>query len=122
MQRPLNPAAHSRPAFSLVELMIVIVIIGLLVGILIPVLSKAYKTALASADSALLAQISMGCEAYQQAFHEYPNSTWVADVLRPPATLCCGAAGLAAATIPQRKPVTRLYPCSDAALQRSTQP
>lgn len=56
--------------------MIVIIIISLLVAILIPVLNGAYRTAMKSADSALIAQIAMGCEAYNQAFCEYPPSRW----------------------------------------------
>jgi type II secretory pathway pseudopilin PulG len=76
MQRPLNRTARCRPAFSIVELMIVVLVIALLAGILTPVLSKAYKTSLASADAALIAQISMGLEMYNQAFYVYPSSAW----------------------------------------------
>jgi prepilin-type N-terminal cleavage/methylation domain-containing protein len=77
MPRIRSRTARSQPAFTLVELMIVCVVIALLLGILVPVLSRAYNTALTTADSALLHQISMGCETYQQAFHAYPSSAWV---------------------------------------------
>lgn len=77
MPRTRRRTARSQPAFTLVELMVAILIVALLIGILMPVLSRAYNTALATADSALLHQISMGLETYQQAFHAYPSSTWV---------------------------------------------
>jgi prepilin-type N-terminal cleavage/methylation domain-containing protein len=67
---------HCRCAFTLVELMIVIIIICLLVALLMPVLNGAYKLSLKTADAALIDQISMGCEAYHQVFHEYPPSLW----------------------------------------------
>jgi prepilin-type N-terminal cleavage/methylation domain-containing protein len=84
MPRIRSRTARSQPAFTLVELMIVCVVIALLLGILVPVLSRAYNTALTTADSALIHQISMGCETYQQAFHAYPVSAWYNTPWPPP--------------------------------------
>ena len=72
MPRIRSRMAHRQPAFSLVELMIVFLVIALLIGILVPVLSKAYKTALATADTALIHQIAMGAQTYHLAFNAYP--------------------------------------------------
>jgi len=66
-----------RRALTLAELLVVITIIVLLVAILMPALNKAYTTALRSADAALIHQLAMACEAYQQVFYEYPPSKWV---------------------------------------------
>jgi prepilin-type N-terminal cleavage/methylation domain-containing protein len=75
-QRRTNRAARGLPGFSAVELMIVILIIALLASILVPVLSRAYKTAMATADAALLHQIATGLDMYHQAFFDYPSSTF----------------------------------------------
>lgn len=75
--QPENRTVRTRNAFTLVELLVVIVIIALLAALLMPVLNGAYRTAMKSADAALINQISMGCEAYNQVFHEYPPSQWL---------------------------------------------
>jgi len=75
-RRQENRAAGGLPGFTAVELMIVVLIIALLVSILVPVLSKAYKTAMVMADSALLHQIATGLDMYHQAFSDYPSSTF----------------------------------------------
>ncbi len=77
MARVHKRTAPARPAFSIVELMVVIGIIFLLISILVPALRGAYRAALVVADDSLIHQISMGCEAYHQDFHEYPLSASV---------------------------------------------
>lgn len=74
--RPTSQIRAARPAFTLVELLVVIAIIALLAAVLLPVLGRAYRLAKSSADAALIHQIAMGCEAYNQVFKQYPPSTW----------------------------------------------
>ncbi len=86
-------------AFTLVELMVVVVIILLLVGLLMPVLNRARLSALSAADAGLINQIAMGCESYNEVFHEYPASAWApavtsTDVAWPPPPIVGTGIGL----------------------------
>jgi len=77
MRQHLSSRAGSRrPGFTLAELLVAITIVILLVALLLPALNRAYRSALRSADSALIHQLAMACEAYHQVFYEYPPSAW----------------------------------------------
>ena len=63
----------SRSAFTLVELMVVILIIGILVGILIPVVGSVRRKAQAAATLAQINAIRGAIEAYQGTYNAYPG-------------------------------------------------
>src|SRR3954468_7672349 len=61
------------PAFTLVELMVVVLIIGVLIGILIPVVTTIKKKAQAADSMAQLNALRGAIEAYQQTYGAYPG-------------------------------------------------
>ena len=61
------------PAFTLVELMVVILIIGVLVSILIPVVTSIRKKGYAAATLAQLNALRGAIEAYQGTYNAYPG-------------------------------------------------
>src|SRR5258706_13896938 len=72
--RPLSLVPRSsRSAFTLVELMVVILIIGILVGILIPVVGSVRRRAQAAATLAQINAIRGAIEAYQGTYNAYPG-------------------------------------------------
>ena len=71
IQRLGPPTA--RPAFSLVELLVVIGIIALLAGILFPTISKIRLSAQEADSKSMLNQIDQACLSYYQDFKAYPG-------------------------------------------------
>jgi prepilin-type N-terminal cleavage/methylation domain-containing protein len=65
--------ANRKSAFTLVELLVVILIIGILVSILIPVVSSIRKKGYAAASLAQLNAIRGAIEAYQGTYNAYPG-------------------------------------------------
>jgi prepilin-type N-terminal cleavage/methylation domain-containing protein len=63
-----------RHAFTLIELLTVVLIISLLVAILIPVIGKVRKAGYEAATRAQMIKISTAIEAYQADFHDYPGA------------------------------------------------
>jgi prepilin-type N-terminal cleavage/methylation domain-containing protein len=63
----------SRPAFTMVELVIVISIIVVLAALLLPMLNKTYKSAMRSKLRADLQTISTALEAYKLDHRDYPR-------------------------------------------------
>lgn len=83
--RPKNPKVSCRnaPAFTLVELMMVITIVVLLASILVPALEAARTAARQTATSSLLHSIGTGLDMFQaepRLGRRYPNSCWDASV------------------------------------------
>ena len=66
-----RPAAGSRRAFTLIELLIVIAIIAILAGILVPALHSAKKKARQSLCLSNLRQLAQGCRMYQDTYNEF---------------------------------------------------
>src|SRR5436190_17034028 len=66
-------AANRKSAFTLVELMVVVLIIGVLVGILIPVVGKIRSRGQAAATLAQLNAIRGAIEAYYGTYNAYPG-------------------------------------------------
>src|SRR5258706_3591000 len=69
----LDPRSSNPTAFTLVELMVVILIIGILVGILIPVVGSVRRKAQAAATLAQINAIRGAIEAYQGTYNAYPG-------------------------------------------------
>jgi prepilin-type N-terminal cleavage/methylation domain-containing protein len=67
---------NNRKAFTMVELLTVVVIIALLLGILLPSISAIRAKAKETAQKAQLGIISIGLEAFKQDYGDYPRSTW----------------------------------------------
>ncbi|MCA9310930.1 MAG: prepilin-type N-terminal cleavage/methylation domain-containing protein [Phycisphaerales bacterium] len=59
------PAKRSRPAFTLVELLVVVAIIAILIGILLPVLANVRKGARGAATKTLMTTVSSGITNFQ---------------------------------------------------------
>lgn len=68
-----SPHPRPRPAFSLVELLVVIGIISILMGILFPVLSKVRSSAQRTRAESVLHNIANAVGAYQLQFRSYPG-------------------------------------------------
>ncbi|MCC7351580.1 MAG: type II secretion system protein [Phycisphaerales bacterium] len=71
--RQSSIARAPKPAFTLVELLVVIFIIAVLVGILIPVVGRVRRSAKSAATQQTIATIAGAIEQYYQAFHAYPG-------------------------------------------------
>lgn len=81
--RDLPPRPRmAQPAFSLVELLVVIGIIALLVGILLPTVGSARTEARRSTVKQLLAAIDRGMEVFNTDFKQYPDSSKRVDPVR----------------------------------------
>lgn len=73
MQSRCGRRRRFRPAFTLVELLVVISIIVILIGILIPVIGGVRKRAYEANTRALIAQLSAQIEAYRSDMGAYPG-------------------------------------------------
>ncbi len=62
-----------RGAFTIVELLVVILIIAVLMSILVPVIGKARRAAYAASTKNFLSQLSSAIERYQNDFRAYPG-------------------------------------------------
>src|SRR5215212_6411907 len=65
--------ANRKSAFTLIELMVVILIIGILVALLIPVASAIRRRGYATTSLAQLNALRGACEAYYQTYNSYPG-------------------------------------------------
>ncbi len=74
-------ATPKRPAFTLVEILTVIVIIGILAAIAIPAISNAVTTARQTAQRLEINSIANAVEQYLQTYGDYPPDGSNADVL-----------------------------------------
>ena len=70
--RPQSTAYSLQPAFTLVELMVVIVVIAILMGITLPVSKYAIRRAKAARQEVMLAKIRNALDDYRAAYGEYP--------------------------------------------------
>ncbi len=70
---------HKKPAFTIVELLIVVTIIALLVGILVPAINKVKENAKTVATSAQLNAIARACDAYKAQFHNQGYPGYITD-------------------------------------------
>ncbi len=64
------------PAFTLVELLVVMGIIGLLAGLLMPAISQAITAARAAATRQTIQQLSAGIESFRKDWQVYPPSDY----------------------------------------------
>ncbi|MCE5269337.1 MAG: prepilin-type N-terminal cleavage/methylation domain-containing protein, partial [Planctomycetaceae bacterium] len=112
MKRPshmLPPcAARTRAAFTLVEMLVVIVIIGILAGLTIPAVMYAVGHAKEATIYAQLNQLESACQMYKEKFGEYPpDFTGLDTSIYPAAVVQASQQAILrhlAAAFPQYKP------------------
>lgn len=69
-----NRQPTGRMAFTLVEMLAVLLIIGILVGLLVPVITGAYRRGREAAELAEISNLSSALEAFKEHFGVYPPS------------------------------------------------
>jgi prepilin-type N-terminal cleavage/methylation domain-containing protein len=67
-------------AFTLVEVMTVVIIIGILIGLLIPVISKARIAGYQASTQNEISEIGSACQRYYDDFHAYPGPVSNSDI------------------------------------------
>jgi prepilin-type N-terminal cleavage/methylation domain-containing protein len=90
---------NNRKAFTMVELIMVVIIIALLLGILLPAVSAIRAKAKETAEKAQLNTIEIALEAFKLDYGDYPPSNWL--TFPPPSlfTNYCGAQKLSEALV-----------------------
>lgn len=89
---------NNRKAFTIVELIMVVIVIALLLGILLPAVSTIRAKAKETAQKAQFATIDMALEAFKQDYGDYPPSGELEDT-DPPGRPYCGAQKLTEALL-----------------------
>jgi type II secretory pathway pseudopilin PulG len=70
---PITDSRRTTRAFTLAELLIVMVIIVLLIGLLLPALNKVYKNGVKAAEKSQIQALVVACESYTLAFGAAPG-------------------------------------------------
>src|SRR5438045_2228392 len=74
MRRPNTEARYRRVAFTLVELLMVIVIVGILIGLLVPAIAAAVRTARDAAVTAEIQGLVQALTEFKSKYGDYPPS------------------------------------------------
>ncbi len=92
---------NNRRAFTIVELIMVVIIIALLLGILLPSVAAIRAKAKETAQKAQLNTIATALEAFKQDYGDYPPSDWLSVAPPPPPVdfYYCGAQKLSEALV-----------------------